>query len=66
MREFAIKYNAIKKKAIEKSKKGNYDDIMRRISEKVNANVAKEFKSYDLIKEIDTILAKREKKSEEP
>lgn len=66
LREFTIRYNAIKKKAIEKSKKGSYDDIMRRIIEKANGNVNKEFKCYDLIKEIDAILIRREKKNQEP
>ena len=58
------KYNTMKKLAIERERRGSYDVIMSRIQEKVTENFNKEFKYYDLIKEVDEILEKREKREE--
>ena len=54
----------MKKLAIEKEKRGSYEVIMSRVQEKVTENLNKEFKYYDLIKEVDEILEKREKREE--
>lgn len=37
---------------------------MSKVQEKVGENMNKEFKYYDLIKEVDEILEKREKRDE--
>ena len=54
----------MKKIAIEKERRGSYELIMSKVQEKVNKNMTEEFKYYDLIKEIDEILEKREVREE--
>lgn len=64
--EFSQKYNAIKRMQIEKNRRtASYEEVMRRIQDKVKTKMDKDFKCYDLIKEIEEILAKREKREEE-
>lgn len=36
--------------ALEKKKRGSYEETMRKINDKVSVNLKKEFKSYDLIR----------------
>lgn len=54
----------MKKLAIEKEKRGSYELIMSKVQEKVSESINKEFKYYDLIKEVDEILEKRETRDE--
>ena len=54
----------MKKLAIQKERRGSYQLIMSKVQEKVGENMNKEFKYYDLIKEVDEILEKREKRDE--
>lgn len=64
--EFSQKYDLIKRAQIENSKRtASYEEVMRRIKDKVKNKMEKDFKCYDLIKEIEEILVKREKREEE-
>ena len=64
--EFTNRYSTIKQVQIEKSRRtASYEEVMRRIQDKVKTKMDKDFKCYDLIKEIEEILAKREKREEE-
>jgi hypothetical protein len=63
LREFTEKYQRQKKEALAKRKMGNSEDILRKIMDKANLTVRKELKAYELVKEIEQILQKREKKS---
>lgn len=62
LREFAEKYQRQKKEALARRRMGNVEDTLRRIVEKANTSVRKELKAYELVKEIEQILQKREKK----
>lgn len=41
LKEVSAKYNKLKRQAIDKKHRGSYDEVMRRITEKVNSNVSK-------------------------
>lgn len=49
-KDFSSRYNNLKKQAIERSRKGSYDAIMSTVVEKVEENLTKDFKLYELIK----------------
>jgi hypothetical protein len=63
LREFSEKYQKQKKEVLSKRKVGSSEEILRRIMEKANMSVRKELKAYELVKEIEQILLKREKKN---
>lgn len=63
LREFSEKYQKQKKDVLSKRKVGSSEDILRKIMEKANMSVRKELKAYELVKEIEQILLKREKKN---
>lgn len=65
LREFAEKYQRQKKEVLSRRRMGNIDDTLRRIMEKANVSVRKELKAYELVKEIEQILQKREKRTTE-
>lgn len=62
--DFSFRYNSKKKAAIEKARKGSYESVMGKVVEKVEEKLKKEFKFYDLIKEIDDILEEKNKREE--
>lgn len=65
LKEFGEKYNRLKEKMIRRSTQANPADVLRKISEKANSIVSKDMESYDLVKEIEAVLKKRESKSQE-
>ena len=64
--EFSQKYKTIKRVQIEKSRRtASYEEVIKRIQDRVRTKLDKDFKCYDMIKEIEEILDKREKREEE-
>jgi hypothetical protein len=64
--EFSQKYKTIKRVQIEKSRRtASYEEVIKRIQDRVRTKLDKDFKCYDMIKEIEEILEKREKREEE-
>ena len=62
LKDYSLKYNALKRKAMQRSGQRNPEDTFRKISEKANSIVKKEMEGYDLVKEIENLLEKREKR----
>lgn len=62
LKDYSLKYNELKRKAMQRSGQRNPEDTFRKISEKANSIVKKEMEGYDLVKEIENLLEKREKR----
>ena len=62
VKEFTEKYNKFKKRMAYKINHGNPEDVIRNITEKARNSVNKDMQSYDLVKEIEGLLSKREQK----
>jgi hypothetical protein len=61
--EFSERYEGLKRQQLEQYRKGlPLEEILSRISDKVKDKMAKEFRGYDLIQEVESILAEREKR----
>ena len=63
LREYSEKYHKQKKGVLSKGRLGNPEETLRRIMEKANVSVGKELKAYELVKEIESVLLQREKRS---
>lgn len=61
--EFSERYEGLKRQQLEQYRKGlPLEEILSRISDKVKDKMAKDFRGYDLIQEVESILAEREKR----
>lgn len=65
MKDYSLKYNELKRKAMQRSGQRNPEEAFKKISEKANWIVKKEMEGYDLVKEIESLLEKREKRLDE-
>lgn len=65
LRQFSERYNKIKKRVIERNRLGNSQDALRRLHEKANDVIKKEMTAYTLVKEIESLLSKRERRMTE-
>ena len=65
LREFSTKYATVKRRVVEKNRLGSPQEALRRLHEKAGAAVSKEMEAYELVKEIEGLLQKRERRMNE-
>jgi hypothetical protein len=61
LRDFSERYGQVRNKVLARTRGNNQTDASRKIAELANTNVEKEMKAYDLVKEIEATLHRREK-----
>ena len=64
VKDFTEKFNNFKRKVAQKSNQANPEDLLRKITDKANKAMNKDMESYELVKEIEALLIKRDKRIE--
>lgn len=65
IKEYTIKYNELKRKALQRSRQANPEQAFKKLSEKASTMVKKEMQAYEIVKEIQSLLERRERKMNE-
>ena len=62
LKEHTEKYNKIKMQVLRKHQHGNAKEVSRKMSEKARSIMVKDMEAYEVVKEIERVLQKKERK----
>lgn len=65
LKEFSEKHHKLKHRLVQRSSHLNPGEVLKKITEKANASVSKDMEAYDLVKDIESLLKKREEKNQD-